>query len=313
MEMNCTSEDKYQSKDGRCCDRCPAGQYLRSDCSDTKKTECAKCVHGYFMATKNHLPRCQVCKECSPNNKQIKLSDCTATENTVCQCRTDFYCSNDDCDLCEPVAKCPPGEGVRLKATRTNNAVCAPCEVGTFSNVTDSISPCRAHTRCEDYGRVLETQGTPTKDAVCGNFKSHCSWMLPAGLWSGLVLTVVIVILVVLIIWRLKRKSYRTAVNSSPAVLVEVIPAPPLTPPRLTSHCQESCKMEECKLSIYNPDDTSVGCAMQDSSDISLLKTPLKTSVSFVESSHVNGTAAYISSSLLRSCSEPQEDEWCGT
>ncbi|CAN9513726.1 unnamed protein product [Ophioblennius macclurei] len=308
--MNCTSEDKYKSTDGTCCDRCPAGEYLQADCTATEPTSCAKCGRGNFMDIKNYFYRCHSCKECSPNEKQSKFSDCTATKNTVCQCQEGFYCSNDDCDHCELVTQCRPGEGVLIRATRTSNTVCAPCRGGTFSNVTDFLSPCRAHTRCEDYGRELESEGTPTKDAVCGNFKFYCPWMLPAGLWSGLVLTV-IVILVVLVFWKVKRKSYRMTVNSSPAV-VEIIPAPPLTLPRLPSHCQESCKTEECKLSIYSPDDTSVSCAMQDSSHISLIKTPLKTSVSFDEPNHhFNGSANY--SNLLRLCSEPQEDEWCGT
>lgn len=249
--MSCSSEDKYKLKDGSCCDRCPAGEHVQADCSGTTATECAKCGWGKFTATKNYLTKCEVCKECSSDNKQSKASDCTATRDTVCQCRPGFYCSNDDCDHCEPVAQCHPGEGVRLKATRTNNTVCAPCETGTFSNVTDFLSPCKAHTRCEDYGRVLKTWGTPTTDAVCGNFKSHCSWMLPAGLWSGLVLTV-IVVLVLLVFWRAKRKSYKT-VNASPAAVEEAIPAPPLTPPELSSHCQESCKIQEHKLSIYSP------------------------------------------------------------
>lgn len=127
-EMNCPSEDTYTSKDGRCCDRCHAGQsdvtnlhhlcfffflsffffvwlwnhsvnitdcvlclsifllclhssltsdfislfsqllsgtYVQADCDGTKKTECVGCGRGLYTATKNHLNKCQKCKECS--------------------------------------------------------------------------------------------------------------------------------------------------------------------------------------------------------------------------------------------------------
>lgn len=63
---------------------------------------------------------------------------------------------------------------------------------------------------------------------------------------------------------------------------------------------------------LSSPDDNVVSCT-QDSVDSCLPITPLKASVSFAESNHINGSAGYSTSNFLRTYSEPQEDEWCGT
>lgn len=98
----------------------------------------------------------------------------------MCACVTGFYCSNERCDHCRPVSNCDPGQGVKvlggflletakinhhvlppiscrnkarisfhLAATRTNNTICAQCEEGTYSNVTDFHSQCQVHTRSD--------------------------------------------------------------------------------------------------------------------------------------------------------------------
>ncbi|XP_035018628.1 tumor necrosis factor receptor superfamily member 5 [Hippoglossus stenolepis] len=313
IEMNCPTEDKYL-KDGRCCDRCPAGTYMQAGCDGTKRTKCDKCRHGYYMATKNHMKDCQRCKECSSNNNQRNSKDCSAAEDTECECETGFYCSNDKCEHCQPVTQCPVGEGVRVSANHTNDTICAPCEEGTYSNVTDFISHCKTHTRCRELGRELIFQGTQTTNSVCSDVLPRCSWMLPAGLWSGLLLTA-LVLLAVVVCWRAKRKSLR-AVRSSDPVTVEVVPTVLVTSLDLSlpsteqnGHCQESCVAEECKLPLYRTDETLVSCDVESSLPITLLKV----SASFVESSPNPGAAGYRTSNFHRTHSEPQEDEWCGT
>ncbi|XP_068591385.1 tumor necrosis factor receptor superfamily member 5 [Cebidichthys violaceus] len=335
--MNCTSEE--YSKDGRCCGRCAAGQYMLAECDATKATKCDDCGRGRYTATKNHLPKCHVCKDCSSNNNHRKVKDCTAQEDTVCGCMPGFYCNNDDCEHCLQGTQCPLGEGVKVQATRTNDTICAPCRDGTYSNVTDIHSACQTHTRCDNIGRELKTPGTQTTDAICGNFKFHCPWILPTALWSGLLLTALI--LFGLICWRAKRKSYEaekkktkislqhpfksTGDDSSVAVsLVEMVLAAPVTQlelslpfTELNGHCQESCEVESdvesCKLPLFNPDDNAVSCDTQERVDSSLPITPLKASVSFTESNHINGSAGFCTGNFLRTYSEPQEDEWCGT
>ncbi|XP_034409741.1 tumor necrosis factor receptor superfamily member 5 [Cyclopterus lumpus] len=334
--MNCTSEDKYTQKDGRCCDRCAAGQYMRAECDDTHTTKCATCVLGSYTATKNHMLKCHVCKDCSSINNQKKVKDCTAKENTVCRCMEGFYCSNDPCDHCWALTHCLLGEGVKVQAAHTNDTICAPCQEGTYSNVTDFHSACQTHTRCEDIGRVLKTPGTPKTDAICGNFKSHCSWILPTCLWSGLLLTALILFGV--ICWRAKRKSYKAEKNETRTFLqhpfkstgadscvavsrVEMVAAAPITQlekslpiTEMNGHYQDCCPLEGCKIPLFIPDDSVVSCDTQEQHvDGSLPKTPLKASVSFTDSNHINGNAGYCTGNFLRTYSEPQEDEWCGT
>ncbi|XP_070692292.1 tumor necrosis factor receptor superfamily member 5 [Pempheris klunzingeri] len=317
-KIYCTNEDEYLGKNGRCCQRCPAGSYMQAECDDQTATKCAECGRGEYTATKNHLNKCHVCKDCSSNNNQRKIKDCTAQENVVCECVTGFYCSNDHCDHCQTVKHCTLGEGVIAQATRTNDTICAPCGEGTYSNVTDFHSPCQKHTRCEDFGRVLKTPGTQTTDAICGDFKSHCSWMLPAGLWSGLVLTALV--LFGLFCWRTKRKSYKPAISTVPVALIEMVPPTPISQLELplpfkemNGHYQESCN-DACNLKLFTPGDITVSCSTQDSVDSSNRPiTPLKVSVSFAESNHISGSAGYCTSNFHRTYSEPQEDEWCGT
>ncbi|XP_008278372.1 tumor necrosis factor receptor superfamily member 5 [Stegastes partitus] len=309
--MRCSSEDKYPSG-RRCCDRCAAGTYVKSDCDGSKPTECSECGRGYFTATRNHSTKCYLCRSCSATNNQRTAKDCSSTQNTVCDCVSGFYCSNAECEHCQPATQCPPGEGVRVPATRTNNTICSPCEDGTFSNVTDFHSACKPHTSCEDYGRVPRIPGTSKTDAVCGGFKSHCPWMLPAGLWSGLVLTLLVLILL-LVWWRSKRGSYRAVTSTAPA---PVVPAPDVTLGEFSSHCQETCTSDACKISIFTPhDEDEAAGSVQDSIPITPITpiTPFKASVSFAESSQVSGSAGYCTGNFLRLPSEPQEDEYCGT
>lgn len=319
-EMNCSKENEYISKDGKCCDRCDAGSYMKAECDATKKTDCEKCGRGVYTATKNHLKSCQVCKDCSSNNNQRKVKDCTAQEDTVCECLTGFYCNNDNCDHCHPVKHCSLGEGVKVPATRTNDTICVSCLEGTYSNVTDYQSPCRSHTRCEDIGRILKTPGTSKTDAICGGLIHKipdCHWMLPASLWSGLVLTALV--LFGLIYWRKKRKSYKAASSIMPVTLIErvpMVPDGPLVLPLSTTELkeyQDICIIEGCDKPIFNPDDKAVSDSIQESMDVCPPITPLKASVSFTESTHTNGSAGHCTSSFLRTYSEPQEDEWCGT
>uniref|UniRef100_G3P6Z9 TNFR-Cys domain-containing protein n=1 Tax=Gasterosteus aculeatus aculeatus TaxID=481459 RepID=G3P6Z9_GASAC len=319
-DPNC-SGDTYKVN-GTCCDRCAAGQYIVAECQGEKQSVCAECGRGGYTATKNHLKKCQACKECISINNQEKLKDCTAQEDTVCKCMMGFYCNDEHCDHCQPLTECRPGEGVKVHATRTTDTVCAPCPGGTYSNVTDSYSLCQTHTRCQDFGKVFKTQGNAATDAICGNFITHCSWILPTSLWSGLLLTALI--LFGLICWRSKHKKktktflqqpFKSAgADSSVAVsLVEVVPAAPVTQLESNGHCLDSCDVENCKLPLFNSDVDTVGCDTQERMESSPPITPMKVSVSFTDSNHINGSAGNCTGNFRRTYSEPQEDEWCGT
>uniref|UniRef100_A0A674MZ77 TNFR-Cys domain-containing protein n=1 Tax=Takifugu rubripes TaxID=31033 RepID=A0A674MZ77_TAKRU len=251
---NCTNEDQYPSKTGGCCGRCGAGSYVEAECDGNRPTKCAKCEHGFYTATKNHMKSCHLCRVCSSNSNQRTLKECSPQEDTVCTCTTGFYCSNHKCEHCQPVLHCPPGEGVTSLASHTNNTVCAPCKDGTYSNVTDFSSPCRQHTRCEDFGRELSIPGTSGRDAVCGGYKS---------LFSPIV----------------------------PVTMVDVIPAAPDS--LLKDYRPQICAVDGCDLPVYSADHYMVhGCAA-DSQDSCQSITALKTSHFSTESSHGNGITGH--------------------
>ncbi|XP_021176053.2 tumor necrosis factor receptor superfamily member 5 isoform X1 [Fundulus heteroclitus] len=331
--MDSTDNEKC-FKEGKCCAVCPAGTYMKEDCSATQAIKCSPCPQGRFTEQINRLKHCIGCSICVKNS--FKVSNCTTVSNTVWQCKPGFYCDDQKCEHCRPWTLCSEGEGVKEQPTHKTNTVCTPCGDGTYSNVTDHSSPCKPHFRCEDYGLELKTPGTPTADVLCQQSRAHCTWMLPAGLWAGLVLTIVLV--AAFIFWRAKRRSYRAGMHTKVKIGTEQV----VPPPELLSHCQETCN--DCKL----PPSTSVsfgapeipvgameagrvfseGCppslltlssssddhliirSMTDSLDSSFPITPMK--VSFAEPNPINSSKGY-SSNYLRSCSEPQEDEWCGT
>ncbi|XP_061770770.1 tumor necrosis factor receptor superfamily member 3-like isoform X3 [Nerophis ophidion] len=255
-ERKCGPEE-YESKSGRCCDRCPAGNYVRADCDHAKKTECGCCERGSYTATKNHLRACRMCRQCS------------ATAGA-------------------------------------NDTICAPCDQGTFSNVSDFQSACQNHTRCQDLGRVLATPGTSTTDAICGNLTCGCSWVLPAGLWLGFVLTILVAL--GLMCWTAKHKSHKMARSSIPihavkkaSIFTDSLVEPPRPNPAPHHPCQKSDMPGGVQLTILSPDDCAVSCSPQDNMD---LPATLQTD----SSTPRNGTDVY-----HRSFSEPQEDEWFGT
>nr|XP_054597024.1 tumor necrosis factor receptor superfamily member 5 [Nothobranchius furzeri] len=283
---------------------CPAGKYMEAECKGTQRTVCGDCTEGSFTATQNALKECRPCTKCITISNRKQLRECTSKEDTVCECVSGYYCSDDACSHCQKLTTCPLGQGVKIPASRTSDAVCALCEVGTYSNVTDYRSPCVPHTRCEDIGKEPKTRGNSTTDAVCGNFRSDCSWVLPAGLWAGLVLTIIIV--AAFIFWRTKRRSHRTACPVDPVR----VPLPPaVTPPKPISHCQETCIKDSYTLSLFNTDGPTIICSTEDSS---CPITPLKASVSFVESPSGDGSIKCSTGNFCRLISQPQEDEWCG-
>ncbi|XP_033898434.2 uncharacterized protein LOC117425550 isoform X2 [Acipenser ruthenus] len=138
------------------------------------------------------------CKKCKKGSNLRIVSVCTRFRNAQCECETGFYCShktNNGCDYCNPVQQCQQGEGVVQLATPWSDTECVSCKPGTFSNVTDSETPCRSHTNCTEIGQMLQIAGSSITDSVCigkpspppsppPSPKDLC-WVLPASLWAG--------------------------------------------------------------------------------------------------------------------------------
>ncbi|XP_041758661.1 tumor necrosis factor receptor superfamily member 14 isoform X1 [Coregonus clupeaformis] len=321
--LECKTKEYLHDASGveRCCERCHKGQYVRTDCGKSTKTECETCQHEYYTAELNSLKKCLPCRVCHSSNNQRVWSECEASRDRQCVCVTGFYCTDDGCEHCLPVTLCPLGSGVVNEATPHNDTVCAPCLPGTYNNISDAITRCQTHTRCGDLGREVKSAGTETTDAVCDVISrcpslSGCPWILPTSLWAGLVVTSLLIIILICIYWRAKRQSYMPANSSGPGIPVE--PATPSFasaelkfPTECNSHWSLDQKGTE-PLFINTAVIQVNGCTSDCEVESNSATITMTASERFSQSDHSNGMRGnYIRPS--RYLSEPQEDEWPGT
>ncbi|XP_070282440.1 tumor necrosis factor receptor superfamily member 23-like isoform X1 [Myotis yumanensis] len=117
-------EYEYQSG-RRCCQRCPAGQYVEEPCSSPHtRSECEACDTGTYTGHANGLRSCLLCTTCREDQEMV--SDCTPTQDRRCQCKTgEFYCDSEDClESCYRCTSCPGATLQTCNATRDTE--CAP-------------------------------------------------------------------------------------------------------------------------------------------------------------------------------------------
>ncbi|XP_043116551.1 tumor necrosis factor receptor superfamily member 5 [Puntigrus tetrazona] len=286
------------------CRTCPKGKYMFASCNATSDTVCKICPRRTFIDQENKLSQCRACRECSIANNMEMEKECKEDKNTECKCKPGYYCthiSESHCDNCTPVSKCPPGKGVAFHYTFKTNTVCIPCPVGTYSDVDDYISSCKNFTSCDNLGRHLEVPGTTKSDVVCGQFKSSCSWMLPASLWAGIATTSLIIFLILFKIYsRNKRQSKRLEISLShisPVLPPDILKYPADCDVEKHAECQQLTQL----VGKYPEMDSSI------QSD-GFLPT-LRVSEKYRPSGAANGyTGSFTSHSNYQS--EPQESEW---
>ncbi|XP_042160919.1 tumor necrosis factor receptor superfamily member 5-like isoform X1 [Oncorhynchus tshawytscha] len=316
--LGCKTEEYLHDASGveMCCERCRKGQYVRTDCGKSTKTECETCQHEYYTAELNSLKQCLPCRLCHSSSNQKVLKECEVSSDRQCVCKTGFYCTDDGCEHCLPVTLCPLGSGVLNQANPQNDTVCAPCLPGTYNSVNDAITHCQSHTRCGDLEREVKSAGTETTDAVCGAFISRCHWILPTSLWAGLVVTSLLIIILIYIYWRAKDQSYMPANSSGPGIPVE--PAPPSFAPaelKFPSECNSHWSLDQkateplfINTAVIQVNGYTSDCEVEaDGTTITMT-----TSEQFSQSDHSNGMRGN-DIRLSRYLSEPQEDEWPGT
>ncbi|KAJ8005197.1 hypothetical protein DPEC_G00144130 [Dallia pectoralis] len=312
-----SSKSKESPRSESLCDFCPKGQYARTQCTGSEKTKCKVCPHELYTDVSNILSQCLSCRVCYPNNNQRVLAECMASSDRQCECVTGFYCRDDGCEHCLHVKVCPMGSGVLTPATGRNDTVCAPCPHGTFSNVTDALTKCRPHTSCAAMGKEIKIAGTDRVDVVCGDFLSGCPWILPASLWAGLAVTLLVFILIG-IYWRSKRQSYITDssdVDMSKGTALLPFPSPKLNYPiKCWSENQETPDEKGTEPHFLNTaviqiNDCMSRCLVEaDGTTVSIEPSE---PVSLPDHSTIHHNRINIG--LTSSQSEPQEDEWPGT
>ncbi|KAI5090379.1 tumor necrosis factor receptor superfamily member 21 precursor, partial [Silurus meridionalis] len=153
------------------CDKCPAGTFVSSHCSNSSVRECTECPAGTFTRGENGVPQCHRCRNpCQP--PFVEKSPCTATMDRTCVCPPSTYAKDSNC-LPQPV--CLPGWGVRKSGAKLEDVRCRRCPRGTFSNVPSRALKCQTHTDCQALGMLLLLRGTDKTDNVCGISSSSSS------------------------------------------------------------------------------------------------------------------------------------------
>ncbi|XP_062394124.1 tumor necrosis factor receptor superfamily member 1B [Sardina pilchardus] len=291
--------------------QCPKGQYLlESTC------ECTDCPDGQFTDVENGLHRCLTCQECNSMNTKEK-SSCKKDQNTVCVCQERFYCTERDpgpvCAHCALRNQCEAGQGA-VNVGTPGNTICKPCQPGHFNNVTSYNSRCLPHTNCTALGREVKTPGTLIADAECGNhmctYPAHL-WMLPAGLWLGLIISAIIAIIAAYAYWKVKRQS-KHPVSAADEMIVRFSPATPdiLPPPNelYKNECTETQPLNHCAVETSSIScDCTVECDGPGSPTMTSPTSPMRLTP-LAPPGGVAGDS--IVSTVCQS--EPQEDEWPG-
>ncbi|KAM9650080.1 tumor necrosis factor receptor superfamily member 5 isoform 3-T3 [Morphnus guianensis] len=160
--------DKQYEHKGKCCNRCPPGQKLVSECNGTEDSLCAHCESGHYQQSWTKERHCAPHDICEDNAGLIVKRQGNATHNTVCQCQAGMHCSDTSCQTCVENQPCQHGFGfVEAKAMARMSSPCEPCAEGTFSNVSSKTEPCHPWTSCEEKGLVVKEKGTNTSDVIC--------------------------------------------------------------------------------------------------------------------------------------------------
>lgn len=146
------------------CEKCPAGTYISSHCTETSVRDCSRCPAETFTRGENGKQQCHLCRShCQV--PFIEKSPCTATTDRSCACPASTFALAGEC---RQHSLCMSGWGVRKRGSETEDVRCRRCLRGTFSDVASDILRCRPHTNCQAKGLVLLLEGTEERDNVCG-------------------------------------------------------------------------------------------------------------------------------------------------
>ncbi|XP_068450835.1 tumor necrosis factor receptor superfamily member 1B [Clinocottus analis] len=168
---NCLNSTTEYLLDGSnlCCKKCPPGQRLTQECSESTETVCGQCSSGQYMDNWNYAPNCFSCNRCKPTKGLQDAQSCSSTARSTCMCQPGMYCimGFDDpfCTECRKYKQCRLGSGVSVPGTGKTDVKCEQCASGTFSDTVSSTDPCLPHTNC--HKRVVVRIGNATSDTIC--------------------------------------------------------------------------------------------------------------------------------------------------
>ncbi|KAM8755530.1 tumor necrosis factor receptor superfamily member 14-like isoform 2-T2 [Acanthopagrus schlegelii] len=181
---------EYQTG-SECCPMCPAGNRVKTDCTEYRSTSCLPCTEGTFMNQPTGLKHCFACTNCDAgSNLKINLT-CTTTSDIVCEPLEGFFClesTENGCVAAQKHTRCKPGQYIRHKGTAQRDTECSGCSEGQYSDGT--FTSCRSHTKCETLNLEVIKPGTVSTDAECGEQKAN---------WTAVVVGVVVPCIVMIV------------------------------------------------------------------------------------------------------------------
>ncbi|XP_041835140.1 tumor necrosis factor receptor superfamily member 18 [Melanotaenia boesemani] len=153
---------------GRCCNKCPPGTFLKEFCSDTKQTVCYPCAEGKYSAIHHVFDQCEDCQSC----EQEYSEKCTSTTKGNCACRAGFLCSNNICSKCQK-NECTIWENpIRTENLDSYSYHCEPkCREQEYFDVSNNN--CKPWTNCSDVGLAERIPGNKTRNPVCYETPTH--------------------------------------------------------------------------------------------------------------------------------------------
>ncbi|ROL43426.1 Tumor necrosis factor receptor superfamily member 21 [Anabarilius grahami] len=156
------------------CDKCPAGTYVSSHCTEASVRECSPCPDGTFTRGENGVQQCHRCqRRCQA--PFVEKTPCTSTTDRLCMCPPGSFSQG---GKCQRHSSCPAGWGVRKRGSEKEDVRCQKCPRGTFSDVASDALRCKAHKDCLSLGLMLLIKGTEEKDNVCGSTPVSSAYVL---------------------------------------------------------------------------------------------------------------------------------------
>lgn len=147
------------------CRQCPPGTFVQRPCRRDGPTLCGACPQRHYTQFWNYLERCRYCNViCGEHEEEAR--PCAATHNRACRCLPGFFAH---AGFCLEHAPCPPGAGMVIPGTPSQNTQCQPCPPGTFSANSSSSEQCQPHRNCTALGLALNVPGSSSRDALCTN------------------------------------------------------------------------------------------------------------------------------------------------
>ncbi|XP_012773321.2 tumor necrosis factor receptor superfamily member 11A isoform X2 [Maylandia zebra] len=129
-------------------------------------------------------------------------------EEEPCRCVEGFQCYPINCEFCEKIPTCRPGQGLETK--HDQRKVCELCPKGFFSDKDDD-EPCKPWTNCKADGSKEIKQGSAEADAGCGPRDP----VIPMSFWVMVSVLSIIIILcpLILLLFCYKDKMKLLSVN----------------------------------------------------------------------------------------------------